>query len=130
MSLFGAMNTAASGLTLFRTWLDATADNLANLRSAAKPGETQFESRLVLAEANENGDGAHVAAIVSRDETPHPEFDPTHPYADENGMVRYPGVDVGVEMTNMVAAQRGYQANIAALTAAKESYQAALRIGH
>ena len=130
MALFGAMNTAGSGMSLFRTWLDATADNLSNLRSAARPGQPAFRSKLVLAAANEEGDGAHVVDIVSRDETAQPEFDPTHPYADANGMVRYPGVDMGVEMTNMVAAQRGYQANISALTAAKEAYQAALRIGH
>ena len=129
MSLFGAMQTAASGLTVFRTWLDATADNLANLRTAAVPGQDQFSSKLVLAVSDEAG-GVHVADIVHREETAHPEFDPTHPYADENGMVRYPGVDVGIEMTNMIAAQRGYQANISALTAAKETYQAALRIGH
>lgn len=129
MALFDAMQASASGMTVMRTWLDATADNLSNMQSAAEPGEAPFRSRLVLAQANEDGLGSRVVSIRSRDETPQPKFDPGHPFADENGMVNFPGVDMGVEMTNMVVAQRAYQANITALQTARDAYQAALRLG-
>ena len=129
MGLFDAMNASASGMTVMRAWLDATADNLSNQQNVAAEGEEPFRSKLVLAAANEDGLGARVVEIVDRDETAQPKFEPDHPFADENGMVNYPGVDVGIEMTNMVVAQRAYQANITALQTARDAYQAALRLG-
>ncbi len=129
MGMFDAMQASASGMTVMRTWLDATADNLSNMQTVAEPGEAPFRTRLVLAQANEDGLGARVVDILDKDETPQPKFEPDHPYADENGMVNFPGVDMGVEMTNMVVAQRAYQANITALQTARDAYQAALRLG-
>lgn len=48
------------------------------------------------------------------------EFDPDHPDADENGMVRYPDVDLVREMAEMVSANRLYEANISSIQAEKE----------
>lgn len=48
------------------------------------------------------------------------EFDPNHPDADENGMVRYPDVDLIREMTQMVSANRLYEANLSSIEAEKE----------
>ena len=129
MGLFDAMQASGAGMNVMRTWLDATANNIANTQSVAKPGEKPFASQLVIAGSNEDGLGSHVVDIVSRDETAQPKYEPEHPYADKDGMVYYPGIDMGVEMTNMVVAQRGYQANITALQTARDAYQAALRLG-
>ena len=46
-------------------------------------------------------------------------YDPEHPDADENGYVHYPNVNVITEMTNMIDAGRGYEANQAAFEATK-----------
>jgi flagellar basal-body rod protein FlgC len=139
MAIFGAMDTSGSGMRVMRTWLDAVADNLANLRTVAKPGEEPFHARVVIAEAVQDGrlggtgtatgTGARVAEIRAANDQGRPEWDPQHPYADANGLVYYPGTDMGTEMTHLMAAQRGYQANLAALDKAKEAYQAALRLG-
>lgn len=48
------------------------------------------------------------------------EYDPDHPDADENGMVRYPDVDMVEEMTRMVSANRLYEANLSVIEAEKE----------
>ncbi len=48
------------------------------------------------------------------------EYDPTHPHADENGMVAYPDINVVEEMARMVSANRIYEANLTAVQAAKE----------
>jgi flagellar basal-body rod protein FlgC len=48
------------------------------------------------------------------------EFDPNHPDADENGMVRYPDVDLVREMTQLVSANRLYEANLSAVEAEKQ----------
>ncbi|SMO81928.1 flagellar basal body rod protein FlgC [Gracilimonas mengyeensis] len=48
------------------------------------------------------------------------EFDPDHPDADENGMVRYPDVDMVREMAELVSANRLYEANLSSIQAEKE----------
>jgi flagellar basal-body rod protein FlgC len=129
MALFAAMAASASGMTVMRTWLDSIADNLSNTQSVGRPGEDPFHSKMVIAAENEEGLGVRVVAIRARTNAAQPKFEPDHPYADENGMVNYPGIDMGVEMTNLVAAQRAYQANVTALQSARDAYQAALRLG-
>ena len=56
-------------------------------------------------------------------------YDPDHPFADENGMVRMPDIDMNDQMTSMIIAQRGYQANVSVVERARNAYQAALQIG-
>jgi flagellar basal-body rod protein FlgC len=46
-------------------------------------------------------------------------YEPDNPDADENGYVHYPNVNVITEMTNMIDASRGYEANEAAFEATK-----------
>jgi flagellar basal-body rod protein FlgC len=54
---------------------------------------------------------------------------PDHPLADAEGNVRYPDIDLGDQMTQLIMAQRGYQANIACMERATNAYQAALQFG-
>lgn len=46
-------------------------------------------------------------------------YDPSHPDADENGYVTYPNVNTITEMTNLIDASRGYEANVTAFEASK-----------
>lgn len=48
------------------------------------------------------------------------EYDPDHPDADKNGMVKYPDIDMVKEMTNMVSANRLYEANLSVIQAEKQ----------
>lgn len=59
------------------------------------------------------------ARIVSEDRYRY-EYDPGHPDADDNGMVRYPDVDMIEEMTRLVSANRLYEANLSVIEAEKE----------
>ena len=60
-------------------------------------------------------------------------WDPDNPYADQDGatagMVRRPVVDLSVEMTNMLIAQRSYQANLSVMDRVRDAYKSALSIG-
>ena len=50
---------------------------------------------------------------IVKDESPFEEvFDPTHPDADERGVVLYPNVNTMKEMADLVTAVRSYEANI------------------
>lgn len=56
------------------------------------------------------------------------EYDPNHPDADENGMVRYPDVDLVREMAEMVSANRLYEANLSSIAAEKEIIKRSMEI--
>ena len=56
------------------------------------------------------------------------EYDPNHPHADENGMVKYPDVDMVKEMAEMVSANRLYEANLSSIEAEKELLKRSLEI--
>jgi flagellar basal-body rod protein FlgC len=132
MAIFGAMDTSSSGLRVYRTWLDAVSDNIANLNTVRRTSESAFRGRYVLAESVQDGDtgtGARVAGAVFGDPEGRLVYEPDHPLADEQGMVRYPSVDLSEQMTQLIMAQRGYQANLAVVERAKDAYQAALSLG-
>lgn len=54
--------------------------------------------------------------------------DPNHPYADEDGFVKMPDIEVVNEMVDMLSASRAYEANASAIAAAKNMAEEALKI--
>ena len=56
------------------------------------------------------------------------EYDPTSPYADDEGFVKMPDVDVVHEMVDMMAASRAYEANATVIASAKKMANDALDI--
>jgi flagellar basal-body rod protein FlgC len=56
------------------------------------------------------------------------EFNPKHPDADENGMVKYPDLDLVEEMTLMVGANRLFEANLSVVEAEKQIIKRAFEI--
>lgn len=56
------------------------------------------------------------------------EYDPFHPDADDNGMVKYPDIDMVEEMTEIVSANRLYEANLSVIEAEKEIIKRSLEI--
>ena len=128
MSIFGVLPTSGSGLRVFRTWLDAISDNVANLNTVKPTSEAAFQERFVVAQSQQGG-GSQVAGVLFGDPQGRVIYQPDHPLADAEGMVRYPDVDLGDQMTQLLVAQRGYQANLAVVERARDAYQAALTIG-
>lgn len=73
--------------------------------------------------------GVKVTSIVE-DQSPFIEvYDPTHPDANEAGYVEMPNVNSVEEMTNLISANRSYEANITAFNATKGMASKALEIG-
>src|SRR5207248_3948487 len=63
--LFGAINTAGSGLTVYRTWLDAVSDNIANMNDAVPGDQPSFQERFVYAAAKADASGRAICAGVA-----------------------------------------------------------------
>jgi flagellar basal-body rod protein FlgC len=129
MSMFGSLDAAASGVALGRTWMDAISDNVANVNTVRPAGQQPYRAQLVVAKSRPGTEGVDAAGITQQGGQPEVAYDPENPLADKSGYVTRPVVDLGTEMTNMIVAQRLYQANLSIMTAAKEAYQAALGIG-
>lgn len=130
MTIFGALGIAGSGLTVHRKWLDAVSDNLANVNDATSTSNPAFQARYVVAQEMGGEGGVAVARTqLSGDTTGRVVYEPGNPLADAQGNVRYPEIDTASQMTQLIIAQRGYQANAAVIERATEAYQAALQIG-
>jgi flagellar basal-body rod protein FlgC len=130
--MFDALGVTASGMHVHRVWMDAISDNVANVNTVRPTSEAAFQSRYVVAQALEDGStgaGVAVGGIELSSPVGKLVYDPTHPMADANGLVRLPDVDLGEQLTTMIMAQRGYQANISNLDRVRASYQAAIAMG-
>ena len=132
MSVFQALAISQSGLMTHRKWLDATADNISNINTVRRTDEDAFQARLVVAQAVDYGTGeggVRVARAEFGDPAGRMVYEPDHPLADAEGYVKYPDIDLGDQMSAMMMAQRGYQANLAVVERATNAYQAALQLG-
>lgn len=126
---FDAIGIAGTGLTVHRKWLDAISDNIANVNTAAPTDGAAFQQRYVLVENGSDSPGVFVAGVELGDAEGRLVHQPDHPLADADGYVRYPDIDLGDQMSQLILAQRGYEASAAVVDRAKTTYEAALQIG-
>jgi flagellar basal-body rod protein FlgC len=112
--------------------MDAVSDNIANINTVNGPGEGAFQERMIVAEAADYGSGkggVRVAGTALGSAEGRLVYEPDSEFADTNGYVRYPDIDLGEQMTQLLMAQRGYQANLATIERATNAYQSALQLG-
>ncbi|PWW21292.1 flagellar basal-body rod protein FlgC [Geodermatophilus normandii] len=130
--MFDGLDISGSGLSVHRRWMDAVSDNIANINTVSSTDGEAFKERMVVAQAVDYGSGEG-GVRAARAEFGSGEgrlvYEPDHPLADAEGYVRYPDIDLGDQMTQLIMAQRGYQANLASLERATTAYQAALQLG-
>jgi flagellar basal-body rod protein FlgC len=129
MSTFNAIGVAGSGVTVYRKWLDAVSDNIANIDNVSRTSEKAFQARYVVAQEAADGNGAQVGGVAFGNANGILTYDPDNPLADSQGYIRRPDIDLGGQMAQMMMAQRAYQANLAVVDRAKESYTAAINLG-
>ena len=129
MSTFNVIGVAASGVTVYRKWLDAVSDNIANIDNVSKTSDKAFQARYVVAQEAQDGNGAQVGGVALGSAEGKLTFEPDNPMADTEGYVRRPDIDLGSQMAQMIMAQRAYQANLSMVDRARDSYQAAINLG-
>jgi flagellar basal-body rod protein FlgC len=129
MSTFNAIGVAGSGVTVYRKWLDAVSDNIANIDNVSRTSDKAFQARYVVAQEAQDGNGAQVGGIAYGSAEGQLAYEPDNPLADTEGYVRRPDIDLGGQMAQLMMAQRAYQANLSVVDRARESYQAAINLG-
>jgi flagellar basal-body rod protein FlgC len=129
MSTFNAIGVAGSGVTVYRKWLDAVSDNIANIDNVSRTSDNAFQARYVVAQEAQDGNGAQVGGIAYGSAEGTLAYEPDNPMADTEGYVRRPDIDLGSQMAQLMMAQRAYQANLSVVDRARDSYNAAIQLG-
>ncbi len=137
MSLFSVLSIGSSGMAAQRVRAELLTENLANSETTRTPEggpyrrkDAVFESApaaspfssVLDAELNAPG-GVAVSEVVVDTRPPEMRFMPGHPDADRDGYVAFPRVNPAEDMVDLMAASRGYQANVAAIAAVKDMIQ-------
>lgn len=128
MGAFDLLRIANTSLGMHQTWLDALANNIANVNTATATSESAFQGQLVVAKALPGG-GVGVGGIALTDAQGRVVNDPDNPLADANGNVREPDLDMASQMSQLIMAQRGFQASVQVTKNAQDVYTSALQIG-
>jgi flagellar basal-body rod protein FlgC len=136
MSLFSSMRISGSALTAQRLRMDVIAGNIANADTTRVNGQRQpYQRQEVvfqpLVEADgATGKGLQVSSIIQDQSPGRQVYEPNNPDADPNtGLVAYPNVDTTTEMTDMLSANRAYEANVTVLNSIKQMAQRSIDLG-
>lgn len=145
MGLISSMRVSASALMAQRLRMDVVANNVANMNStrAADGSDGPYRRQSVvfkeqragasfgdvLGRAGSAPSGVQVSSIHLDTAAPRKVHDASHPDADADGYVLMPNIDVVTEMTDLVGANRAYEASVTVLNATKSLAMAALQIG-
>jgi flagellar basal-body rod protein FlgC len=72
--------------------------------------------------------GVAVAGVVTDTSDPERRYMPGHPDADPDGYVAFPRVNSAEDMVDLMGAARGYEANVAAISAVKDMIQRSISL--
>ncbi len=143
--LFTSMHISSAGMAAQRARMDIVSENIANAESTRtqdggpyRRHQVVFETVGVQSDFNSIFRG-HLSggskpqsvrvSEVTKDMSPFNEvYDPTHPDADANGMVKMPNVNTIKEMVDMNSAARSFEANITTMDASKRMFLKALEL--
>lgn len=128
-----ARDIAVSGLRAQRVRMNVVANNIANAETTRTPEGGPFQRQMAIFAGEQLKRGAdperlgvRVRQVMSDPAPPRVVFEPNHPDANADGYVNYPNISVSVEMINLIAAQRAYEANLAVLAAGGRMRQSAM----
>jgi flagellar basal-body rod protein FlgC len=132
MSLFSALSVSSSGMTAQRTRAELLVENLANSETTRTPSGGPYRRKDAVFTTsdqgspfssvfeNELGTGVRVDDIVQDEREPDRRYMPGHPDADAEGYVGFPRINPAEDMVDLLSASRGYEANVAAISAVKD----------
>lgn len=138
MNLIAGIDVTAGALNAQKTRLDIVAQNIANAQTTRGPGGGPYQRQVVSFESElvqrEGRGGPALQSVrvgdITTDRTPGQEvYDPQHPDAGPDGLVRMPNVNLAYEMVDLITASRAYEANLSVVKNARQMAMRALEIG-
>lgn len=132
--MFGSLDISTSALVANRVRLEAISANIAGADALVNEGGQYepFRRRIVTLASGDSSrmseGGVHVASIELDAGPLRMKYEPDSPFANPEGYVGYPNIDIVVEQMNAMEAQRSYEANITAIEATKSMMSVALQL--
>ncbi len=138
MSLLSALSVSASGLTAQRTRAELLVENLANAETTRTPEGGPYKRKDAIFSSAAQGspfsaefqremgsysNGVEVSEVYTDQREPDKRFLPGHPDADASGYVAFPRINPAEDMVDLMAATRGFDANVSAMSAVKDMLQ-------
>ena len=135
MSLFSVLSVSASGMAAQRTRAELLVENLANAETTRTPeggpyrrkdavftsaDQTSPFSAVFQTEMGSGISGVAVSDVVEDNREPEKRYLPGHPDADKDGYVAFPRINPAEDMVDLMGASRGFQGNVAAMTAIRD----------
>ena len=131
--MFGTFDISTSGMRAQRVRLNVVAQNLANVNSIvnAKGELAPYRRKVAIFSQGADAGGApgvRVSSIVNDPSPLRRVYEPYSKYADAEGYVKYPNVNMVTENVDGMLAARAFEANVAAFELTKSMIGSALRI--
>ncbi len=130
--MFASFDSALSGLRAFSTSLGVTGNNIANLRSTGRVGETSGPDAAYQAQTTNNTANGAGGGVTARPALVQPStliaYDPDSPLANDLGQVAAPNLDLAQQVTDLSRSSLAYRANLSSLRTADELLRQTLDI--
>ncbi len=125
-----AIGIALSGLHSASLRLNASASNIANINSAGSLTDADNAPYTPLTTQSKAVDvpGGVQTDVIPRSSPFTPAYDPDSPFADENGVVGLPNVNLAEEAVNIKLAEISYKANLSTIKVAGELFDELLDV--
>lgn len=125
--MVNTISIALAGLQAASKKIEASASNIANVSTSGAldpadgpaPYSALTTQQQTVTDPNGNGIGVE-AQNIPKDPGFVPAFDPNSPFANEDGVIGVPNVDLAEEAVNLKIAEASYKASLAALETAQE----------
>ena len=138
MSLFSAIDVAATALEAQTVRLNTISSNLANANAVGSDPEALYKAQYPVFEAvyrdalgarGGASAGVRVSDVALSKLPARREYSPGHPLADEAGFVYRSAVNAVEEIANMMEASRAYQNSVDAMNTTKQLILRTLTLG-
>lgn len=142
MDLIPGLQSSASALHAERIRMEVISQNIANANTTKAEDGEPYRRQLVHFDAilrKQMGQKADLpsnnlsevrASKIIEDSRPFREvYQPGHPDADENGMVKYPNVHIHEEMADLISASRAYEANMSVIRTSRTLAMQTINMG-
>lgn len=118
--MLDAITSALSGLRAASTKVAVSAGNIANINTTGNldGGQSPYTPQTVQQQATPDGG---VATDIARKNPPFvPAFDPSSPFANSDGLVGAPNIDMAEEFVNIQLAKTSYKASASIIRTASD----------
>jgi flagellar basal-body rod protein FlgC len=119
--------------------MEAAANNIANAQVTSPSGKNLYQRKVVIFETvlkdkfNSSIDstlgGVNVNKVIGSNREPIEIYNPSHPHANEKGIVMKPNISPLEEMVDMMTATRAYEANLSIMKESKKMAEKTIQLG-